>query len=46
MNVTKIKCSKHLYLEPVNGAAVNERWELSESVSEGISYRTEGYYNV
>ena len=24
-------------LEPINGTAVDERWELSESVSEGIT---------
>lgn len=26
-----------IYLEPVNGAAVDERWEHPESVAEGVS---------
>ena len=34
------------YLKPVNGTTVNERRKLSQPVPEGISYRTEGYYDV
>jgi hypothetical protein len=40
--------SKHFfldpYLEPINGTAVDERWILSQSVTESISNRAEGYY--
>lgn len=35
-----------LHLEPVNGTAVNERRKLSQTVSEGVSNRTEGHNDV
>ena len=33
-------------MKPVNGAAVDERWELSQTVTESIADRREGNYNV
>ena len=33
-------------MEPVNGAAVNQGWELPQSVSEGIADGTEGKDDV
>ncbi len=35
-----------MYLEPVNGAAVDKRRKLAQSISKGISNRTEGHNNV
>jgi hypothetical protein len=29
---------RYSYLEPIDGAAIDQRWELSESVAEGFTY--------
>lgn len=34
------------YLEPVNGTAVDKRWKLAQTISKGISDRTEGHHDV
>lgn len=34
------------YLEPVNGTAVDERRELPQAMSKGVSNRTEGDHDV
>lgn len=34
------------YLEPVNGAAVDKRWELAQAIAKGIANGTEGHHNV
>ena len=33
-------------LEPIDGAAVDERWEHPQTVAEGISNWTHGKHNV
>lgn len=34
------------YLEPVDGAAVDQRWKLAQAVSEGVPDRTKGHNDV
>lgn len=38
--------STNPYLEPINGTAINERWEHPESVSEGIADGAHGQDHV
>ena len=45
-NYSKKIYSASSYLEPIYGAAVDEWGELSESVAESVSNRTESYNNV
>ena len=36
----------YVYLKPVNGTAVDESWELPESVSECVTNRTHAQHDV